>query len=288
MKKIKLMVTGGRGDKIAQFYNCGKRGDDLYDQAADIMEEGDSGAVESFIDEHFESPDVETFIHSLDEDTCSISVTAEDENGTTVFSDEQFKTGITQSGFVLVDPRKWEYDESMGEGLTARIKALVSSRDEEITDALAKWKEDYQDQELDETFGEDYISDVSAGVAELIVQSPFVDAGCELNSYCISSDKKSPELLFATMCADLYGTACMECELELEDGEEFDPAKFRLILSDYDGFYYMCSDAVLPVVLYGNKFYRLSRDVYEVHYSYYGFAKKKEGGQCFEFEGEDF
>jgi len=288
MKKIKLMVTGGRGDKIAQFYNCGKSGDDLYGRAADLMEEGDSSAVESFIDENFESPDVETFMHSLDEDNCSISVTVEDESGATVFSDEQFKKGITQSGFVLVDPRKWEYDESMGEGLTARIRALVSSLDEEIAEALEKWKEDNQDRELDETFGEDYISDISEGVSELIVQSPFVDAGYELNSFCISSDKKSPELLFATMCADLYGTACMECELVLEDDEEFDPAKLRLLLCDYDGFYYACSDAVLPVVLYGNKFYRLSRDTYEAHYSYYGFAKKKEGGQYFEFEGENF
>ena len=33
MKKVTLKITGGRGDKIAQFYDCGKLGDERYERA---------------------------------------------------------------------------------------------------------------------------------------------------------------------------------------------------------------------------------------------------------------
>ncbi len=288
MKKVTLKIKGGRSDKIAQFYDCGKLGDERYERAQELIDGGESAEVKDFIDEHFETPDVEMFMHSLDEDTCGISVSVVDENGGSVFVDEEFKVGITQSGFVLADPRTWEFDESMGKGLTDRIKAFVASRNDEIGEALARWSADYPGEKLDELFGEDYLCEIAEGVVKMAIQAPFVDSGYSLNCSYESSPEKSSECLFAVMCADLYGTGCMECELELADDEEFDTGKLRLILSDYDGFYCHCADSVLPVVLYGNKFYRLERSSWEAHHQYYGFAKKREGGSDFEFSGEDF
>ena len=288
MKKVILKITGGRGDKIAQFYDCGKLDEKRYERAHELLDGGEPADVKEFVDEHFEAPDVESFTHSLDEDNGGISVSVVDENGASVFVDEEFKAGITQRGFVLADPRSWEFDESMGTSLTDRIKAFVVSQNDEIDDALAQWNDDCPGQKLDETFGDDYLCDLAAGVAEMIVQAPFVDSGYGMNCFYESSSEKSPERLFAVMCADLYGTGCMECELELADDEEFDPGKLRLILSDYDGFYFYCADSVLPVALYGNKFYRLERTLWEAHHQYYGFAKKREGGSDFEFSGEDF
>jgi hypothetical protein len=48
------------------------------------------------------------------------------------------------------------------------------------------------------------------------------------------------------------------------------------------------ADSVLPVVVYGDRFYRLERDSWEAHYEYHGFARKEEGGSSFEFFGEYF
>ncbi len=289
MKIVTLKITGGRGDKIAQFYDCGKLGDTRYEKAQKLLDGGGETAdVKEFIDEHFEAPNVETFMHSLDEDTGGITLSVEDENGGSVFVDEEYKAGITQRGFVLADPRTWEFDESMGKRLTDRIKAFVASRNDEIDEALAQWNADCPGQNLDETFGDDYLCDLADGVGEMILQAPFVDSGYGMNCFYESASEKSPECLFAVMCADLYGTGCMACEIELADDEEFDPGKLRLILGDYDGFYYYCADSVLPVALYGNKFYRLERSSWEVHHQYYGFAKKREGGSDFRFSGEYF
>lgn len=281
---VTLKVTGGRGDKVAQFYNCGKPGDEFYDEAQGLREEGDTEAVRDFINTNFEEPDVETFTHQLDDG--NISVVVEDDCEEAVFEDEAF-SNVTSS-FVHADPRTWEFDASMGEGLISRIKAFIASKDAEIEAAVAKWKADNPGKDFDDSFGDDYLEDIGAGVCSLIVQAPFVEAGLDLNNYYLPSGKESPALLFATMCADLYGTGCMACDIELDDDEDFDPDKLSILLSDYDGFYYSCDDAALPVVLYGNKFYRLRRDAWEAHYQYYGFAAKEEGGSYFEFEGSDF
>ena len=62
MKIVTLKITGGRGDKIAQFYDCGKLGDIRYEKAQNLLDGGGETAdVKEFIDEHFEAPNVETF-----------------------------------------------------------------------------------------------------------------------------------------------------------------------------------------------------------------------------------
>ncbi len=285
MKKVTLKVTGGRGDKIARFYDCGKEGEPLYGWAKEILSEG-GGAVKSFIEENFKAPNVETFVHSLDDGGC-ISVCVESESGDVVFQDDECgKT--SQRGFVRSDPRRWQFDESMGVSLTARIRKYIEEQDADIEAALAKWREDHPGEDYDESFGEDYLCDFVDGLNEIVVRAPFVDVGYAIDSFYMKSEKNAPPLLFAVMCAELYGTGCMACDIELEDGEAFDPDKLHLVLSDYDGFYFNCSDAALPVALYGDKFYRLSRDSWESHYEYYGFAEKAEGETCFEFSGEDF
>ena len=126
MKKVTLKVTGGRGDKIVRLYDCGKEGESLYGRAKEILSEG-GGAVKSFIEENFKAPDVETFIHSLDDSGC-ISVCVESESGEVVFQDDECgKT--SQRGFVRSDPRRWRFDESMGVSLTARIRKYIESQD---------------------------------------------------------------------------------------------------------------------------------------------------------------
>ena len=282
MKKVTLKVTGGRGDKIARFHDCGKKGESLYGRAKEILSEG-SDAVKSFIEENFEAPDVEMFKHSLDRSGC-IYVRVESKSGHVVFEDDECDK-TSQRGFVRSDPRRWQFDKSMGRSLTARIRKYIEEQDADIEAALAKWREDHPGEDYDESVGEDYLCDFVDGLNEIIVQAPFWDAGYAIDSFYMKSEKKSPPLLFAVMCADLYGTGYMTCDIELEDGEAFDPDKLHLLLNDYEGFYYNCSDAALPVALYGDKFYRLSRDSWESHYEYYGFAEKAEGVTYFEFSG---
>ena len=285
MKKVTLKVTGGRGDKIVRFYDCGREGNPLYGRAKEILSEG-GGAVKSFIEENFKAPDVETFIHSLDDSGC-ISVCVESESGEVVFQDDECgKT--SQRGFVRSDPRRWQFDKSMGMSLIARIRKYIESQDSDIKVALAKWREDHPGEDYDESFGEDYLCDFVDGLNEIVVRAPFWDVGYAIDSFYMNCEKQAPPLLFAVMCADLYATGYMACDIELEDGESFDPDKLHLLLNDYDGFYFNCSDAALPVALYGDKFYRLSRDSWESHYEYYGFAEKAEGETCFEFSCGDF
>ena len=286
MATVILKVTGGRKDRMARFYSCGKPGDELYAKAQEVMEHNDSAAVRDLVDENFDEPDVETFVHGLDDDGC-LSVRVEDEDGGVVFEDEQYGNA-TQRGFILADPREWEFDESMGEYLTSAIRKFVEASGADIEEAIASWRNDRPGEDFDSSFGDDYLCDVADGVANMIVSAPFVEAGFGMNNFYLKSDRQFPEALFATMCADLYGNGEMTCEIELAEGEVFDPDKLKLILSDYDGFYYACADSVLPVVMYGNKFHRLTRDSWETHYEYFGFAKKDEGGTCFEFSGEDF
>lgn len=286
MAIVTLKITGGRNDKIAQFYSCGKPGDEFYAKAQEIMGQSDSDAVCDFIKKNFGEPDVEMFVHGLDDDGC-LSVRVEDGDGGVVFESERYGDA-TQRGFILADPREWEFDGSMGEYQTSAIRKLVEASGADIEEAIASWRNDRPGEDFDSSFGDDYLCDVADGVASMIVQAPFVEAGFEMNSYYLKSDRQSPEAFFATMCADLYGNGEMTCGIELAEGEVFDPDKLKLILNDYDGFYYACADSVLPVVMYGNKFHRLTRDSWETHYEYFGFAKKGEGGTCFEFSGEDF
>lgn len=280
MKTVKLSITGGRNDSMAQFFNCGKEGDELYAKAQELMEENDSSAIDDFINKNFDflEPDVELFVHGLDEHS-RISVCVEDEDGETVFCDEEWR-GTTQRGFILSDPRKWEFDESMGNYLTKTIKQFVVDSNNEIESAL----ESLGDGEIDKDFGEEYLCDFADGVSGIIARSPFEEAGYAMENL---PGKKSPPLLFATRCAELYGTGAMSCEIELADDEEFDINKLKLILHDYDGFYCYCKDSALPVAVYGNKFYRLQRESWESHYDSYGFAMKKEGRGYFEFSMAD-
>lgn len=281
MKTVKLSITGGRNDSMAQFYNCGKEGDELYAKAQELMDENDRSAIEDFIDKNFEEPDVEMFVHGLDEHS-RISVCAEDEDGGTIFCDEEWR-GTTQRGFILTDPRKWEFDESMGDYLTATIKKFIEESNGEIESAF----ESLGDGEIDEEFGEDYLCDFADGLSEIIVQAPFVEAGFPMDNCYMKTDKKCPPALFATRCAELYASGAMSCEIELADDEEFDINKLKLILHDYDDIYCDCKDSALPVVVYGNKFYRLQRESWESHYDSYGFAMKKEGRGYFEFSMAD-
>lgn len=275
MKTVKLSITGGRNDSMAQFYNCGKEGDELYAKAQELMDENDDPSVVSdFIDENFEEPDVEIFVHGLDEHS-RINVCVEDENGETIFCDEEFYAYGTPS-IVENDPREWEYDESMGDCVTSAIKKLVKDSDAKIASAIAAAsRDDYDD------FLEDYLA---SDVRTIIEQAPFAEAGFVMADL---PDKKSPPALFATRCAELYGTGAMSCEIELADDEEFDIKKLKLIISDYDGYYSYCKDSILPVVQYGNKFYRLQRESWESHYDSYGFAQKDEGYGYFEFSMAD-
>ena len=279
MKTVKLNITGGRNDKMAQFYNCGKEGDELYAKAQELMEENDASAVKDFIEKDFENEDVGLFVHGLDEHG-HINVWVEDEDGKTVFSDEECNA-TTQRGFILIDPRKWEYDESMGDRLTKTIKKFIEESNDGIESALKL----LGDAELDESFVDDdeHLCDFADGVREIIVQSPFIEAGYEIDSYYLKTCFKSPPLLFVTRCTELYGTGAMSCEIKLADDEDFDINKLKIILHDYDGFYRDCQDSALPVVLYNNKFYRLDRESWESKYDYYGFASKDEGGSDFDF-----
>ena len=105
----------------------------------------------------------------------------------------------------------------------------------------------------------------------------------------MKTGKNSPPLFFAVKCAELEcGYGLMSCKINLEDGEEFDSSKLKLIVSDDDGFYCSCDDAVLPVVLYGNRFYRLVRDDWDINTEYNGFAEKEKGGTYLEFAEEFF
>ena len=122
MKKVTLKVTGGRGDKIVRFYDCGKEGEPLYGRAKEILSAG-GGTIKSFIAENFEAPNVETFKHSLDRSGC-IYVRVESKSGDEVFED--YECGKTsQRGFVRSDPRRWQFDKSMGRSLTARIRKYI-------------------------------------------------------------------------------------------------------------------------------------------------------------------
>ena len=279
MATVTLSITGGRNDKLAQFYSCGKPGDELYAKAQEVMEQNDRAAVRDFIRKNFSEPDVEMFVHSLD-DNGGISVCVEDERGRAVFVDEEWGR-TAQSGIIDTDPRKWEFDESMGEPLTSAIRELVEKSNDDIDAALAQWEKEYPGEALGPDLGELYLEGLASDVIEKVVKAPFEEAGFGFGD-------TSPELLFAAFCSDLYGTGAMSCEIELADGEEFDPDKLKLMLHDYDGYYFYCADSIPPVVIYGNKFYRLSRDTWEAHHEYYGFAKKDEGRSYMEFSGEDF
>lgn len=284
MKTVKLNISGGRNDSMAQFFNCGKEGDELYAKAQELMEENDSSAIDDFINKNFDflEPDVELFVHGLD-DEGYINVWVEDEDGETVLFDEKWR-GTTQRGFILSDPRKWEFDESMGDYLTATIKKFIEESNSKIESAF----ESLGDGEIDEEFGEDYLCDFADGLSEIIVQAPFVEAGFPMDNWFMKTDKKCPPALFATRCAELYAKGAMSCEIELADDEEFDINKLKLILHDYDGFYCYCKDSALPVAVYGNKFYRLERESWESHYDSYGFAQKDEGCGCFSFSMSSF
>ncbi len=270
MKTVKLNISGGRNDRMAWFYNCGKEGDELYAKAQELMEEKDTSAVADFIDENFFEPDVELFLHGLDKQG-RISVWVEDEDGEIVFEDEEFDADDA-CGIVKTDPRKWEYDESMSECVTSAIKKLVEDSAAKIESSISSCGED--------AYEDDFLCDFEWEVGSIIVKAPFTAAGCMMDNL---PDKESPPALLATRCSDLYGTGAMSCEIKLADDEEFDINKLKLITSDYDGYYYFCQDSVLPVVQYGNKFYQLDRESWETHYDYYGFATKDEGEKYFEF-----
>ena len=49
MKKVTLKVTGGRGDKIVRFYDCGKEGESLYGRAKEILSAGGGTVTERFV-----------------------------------------------------------------------------------------------------------------------------------------------------------------------------------------------------------------------------------------------
>ena len=137
MKKVTLKITGGRNDRIAQFYNCGKVGDALYEKAQALLDESDSSAIGDFIAESFpDGPEVETFVHGLEDGNIYVGVA--DEDGNMVFENEYFG-GATTEGFVLADPRKWEFDSSLGDALTNRIKDFISASEGDIEAAVSQW-----------------------------------------------------------------------------------------------------------------------------------------------------
>ena len=276
-KTVTLKITSVFNDKMAQFFDCGKPGTGLYKEAKALAEEGPSADVGSFISEQFGDPSVELFVHSIPDGTIQVCV--EDEDGEEVFKDEEFD-GICYGDYIKIDPRKFEFDESMGETLTNRIKKYIAQSSDGIDGAIA---------ELEDAGESEFLTDLGAGIAELVCQAPFVEAGYDIDSFYMKTGKNSPPLFFAVKCAELEcGYGLMSCKINLEDGEEFDSSKLKLIVSDYDGFYCSCDDAVLPVVLYGNRFYRLVRDDWDINTEYNGFAEKEKGGTYLEFAEEFF
>ena len=277
MKKLTLKITGGENDKMALFFDCGSEGNCLYDQAVEMLDDPQASDVEELV--NGEAPTAEFFIPGLDDGQTSVSVEGED--GTSVFEDKQFKDGITSRGFITFDPRKWQFDKSVNQGLVEHIKELVSSQDEAIGKAIAEWENDHPGEPFSEDFVDENetLSDLADEVRSLIVKSPFVDVGF------VDLSDESGEMLFAVNCIGLAENGVFQCSLELEDGEEFDPKQLKLIRCDYDGYYCECDDELLPVVMYKNKFYSLSRDSWDSRKEYYGLAKKEEGEDYFEFSG---
>lgn len=284
MKKNILKINAGSKAKMARFYKIDKT-DACYEKAQELMQSNDGCAIKDFIDENFDDVNVQEFINGLGEDgaTC---VRVEDESGECLFNDEAYKK-VTQSAFVVSDPRKWEFDESLGGVLESQIKKLIEENHDIINEAITQWKADFPDRDFDGSFGENYLCDFACDFTSLIVQAPFAEAAGGINSCCFADEEKKPESIYAVMTADLYDVS-MECNIEIPDGEEFDPDKLHLMLNDYDGYYQFCCDAVLPVVMYGNKIYRLWEESWETHHEYFGFAKKEEGASYLEFFGGDF
>lgn len=275
-RKVTLRLScSRREDKVARFYDCGKPGDDLFERASRLLSptaSDDKSSIEAFIEKNFEKPNVEILLLPLQDGYASVRVA--DADGDELFADDKFDA-VSPWSFIRCDPRSWQYDESMGASLTERLKACVAAHTKEIEAAFAAWEKSHPGEPLGESFGKEFLRDFADSIARVLVQSPFVEAGIEMANPDIPSKAKASERLMAVMCADSGGADCLVGEITLEDGEDFDPRKLRMISSAYSWCYWDPTDSVLPVVLYGDKFYRLSRDSWKNQCDY-GFVLKEE------------
>ena len=193
------------------------------------VDEDDGEAVYDFMDEEFDR--IESVEHVIiPTSDGSTNVTVEDENGNTVFDGEvEMVQNLELADGVTLD--SFEYDENVRK------------------ECLKIWEDTNDDDE------------------EVNVLSV-----CDDLDHVFKEEFEDEDNVFVMEYIETYGM-CYDGDIELEDDEEFDIDKLTIftcdnddnVLSEIEG----CRDCVEPTIKYGNKFYRLYNEDWEMHYCLY-------------------
>lgn len=255
MAKIHLKV-GLEYGTIYRYYNCGESGE-LHDAALNLDNEN-SDSISQFVKNNFKSPYIEhTIISTANGKEEYAFITVGD-------TDEDWMLIEGTNGPVLGDPNKWEYSEGVDRTIIEAGKDYAT-RYESVINKLIN-EEGYSQKELanDDTMAQ-ALSDTGEGW--VISEDLYSTDGIRIQDLCYHTDKNKAaresllNSLFIVERVDSEGAVAYEGDIDIDEGEAFDPSKLHLQWWDNDGelvFVEGYHNCILPTIKYGNKFYRLN------------------------------
>lgn len=238
-KCIKITVSGPRRGCFDYFYDCS---DDEYIEMFD--DDASSYEIREALSENCSEPIAGSLINFLGHDG-EVLVCVKDEDDDVLYDGEVFPVN-----YVKWDPRQLDTTE-----LPSDMKEFL---DEEIED----YSKYYSDDDIENYINKHTDENGQVDWSEFSNEFDAVAPGHIVDSVTWNNIEKAGKILMFNDLSSVYSPDYW-AEIELDEDEEFDISKLELYITDHD-VTECWEDCVSSIFRYGNKFYHLYGESWEV------------------------